>query len=150
MSYGAAAANANKELNSKFHVEVDGISLMAFEEFQLEGAEWGELNARTGADDLNTPTSSGLRKTHKMTITKHLRVGGWADIKSFWDWWKAGSKDRRDGAIVTLDRDKAEIGRITFKEGWVQKYDFPKHDASNEAEALPYVFTITAREIDFG
>jgi len=147
MSYGSAAANANKELNSLFEVEIDGISVMAFETFKLDDSEWGEMDARAGADDLFIPTDSGLRKTHKMTVTKHLRVGGWADIKSFWDWYEKGSTDRKDGAIVIKNRDGGEAGRITFKEGWVQKASFPEHDANNEAEALPYAFTITAREL---
>lgn len=150
MSYGSAEANANVELNSKFRVEIDGVAVMAFEKFKLDDAEWGEVNARTGADDINTRTSSGLRKPHRMTVTKHLRVGGWADIAQFWEWFEKGSKERKDGAIVVLDRDGNDVGRVNFKEAWVQKSSFPEHDANNEAEALPYAWNIVARELDFG
>jgi len=147
MTYGKAAPDANYELAGKFLLEIDGIAIMAFEKIKIGDSEWGLGEGRTGADPLTKTTFSGLKKPNIITIEKSVRVGGVDDVKEILEWHLSGSKDRRDGSIVTLDRDGQEIYRENFKNAWVSKVTHPERDASSDDAQLTYTFELSVSEV---
>jgi len=147
MAYGQAAADANLELKSKFRLEVDNISLMAFEGLKFGESTWGEIKSRTGVDGLTQETMSGLKQTTTIEITKKLRVGGAGDIAEILNWHTQGSKDRRGGSIIILDRDDNEVMRFNFKNAWVLTRSEIEFDASDETGDIPFVFTLSVAEV---
>jgi len=148
--YGTAAANADVQLTSQFRLELDGIQVMAFEEVEIGDSEWSEITNRTGIDGLVTQTSSALKKPIDITIKKHERVGGAADIDSIIAWHQGGSGDRRNGAIIYLDRAGAVIRRLNFGNAWIKKYTFPPLNANEESGKAVHSFVLSVPEISVG
>ena len=144
--YGAALPDANTELNSKFLLEIDNIAIMAFEKLTFGDSEWGLITNRTGADDLTKQTASGLKKETTLTIEKHLRVGGAADVNELVQWHQLGSKNKKSGSVVMMDRDGNETLRINFKGAWVSKVGFPELDASQEDQNSVWTFDLSIPE----
>jgi len=145
-NYGAASADANTELNSKFLLEIDNISVMAFEKITIGDSEWGLITNRTGADGLTKQTASGLKKETTLSIEKHLRVGGAADVNEIIQWHQLGSTSKKSGAIALLDRDGNEVMRLNFKEAWVSKVGFPELDAASEDSNSVFTFDLSVPE----
>lgn len=148
VDYGAAGADANLELSSLFAIELDGIAVTAFEKVNIDGSEFATINSRLGTDNLETQTSSGLMKSHVITIEKSVREGGWADIKDLINWHNAGASDKRSGAIIHNDREGVEIGRVSFTKGWMKKVNFPQLDSTEEAGGVTYTFEIECPHIE--
>lgn len=135
--------DANIELKSKFMLEMDGIAVMAFEKCKLGNLEWGKLDHRTGNEGLTLHSSSGLQKTTTIELSKFLREGGIGDIKSFYAAYEQGSKNKFSGAVILLDRDDAEIGRATWREGFVSAIGEVDFDSSDDSNPVEWNVTIT-------
>jgi len=133
--------------NAKFILEIDDIAITSFEKVTMGDSEWGILDGRTGTDPLYKITSSGIKTPSIITIEKHLRDSdGISDIKPIITWHQAGSKDRRSGAIVVLDREDKEQIRFEFRNGWVSKFTPPELDASQENNPSIFAFEISIGE----
>lgn len=148
VDYGAAGADSNLELSALFAVELDGIAVTAFEKVNIDGSEWATINSRLGTDNLETQTSSGLKKSHVITIEKNVREGGWADIKDLINWHNGGASDKRSGAIIHNNREGIEIGRISFTKGWMKKVTYPQMDSTEEGGGVIYTFEIECAHVE--
>lgn len=146
-SYGAAAPDANYEPNVKYMLEVDNVSLMAFEKFTPSDSEWGVIEGRTGIDPLVKIPSSGLKKTQTIEGEKHIRVGGIADIREILTWHSKGSLDRRSGSLVYMDREDVEIIRLNFRNAWISKVSVPDLDGGADASPMIFKFTMVMPEL---
>jgi phage tail-like protein len=141
---GKAPADATLVPNAKFLLEVDNITIMSFEKITIGDSEWGVIEGRTGTDELHKLTSSGLKTVTTFTVEKQLRdEGGADDVKEIINWHAAGSKDRRTGAVVFLDRDDNELIRLEFSHGWISKFTYPELDASQNNTPLAFIFDIS-------
>lgn len=145
-TYGSAQPDANPELGAHFRLEVDNIAVAAFEECTLGASEWNTMDERTGIDGDTSQPVSGTKKPETCSCVKHLRVGGVEDILQLLNWHRKGSKDRRRGAIVHLDRDGNEIMRWNFTGGWISKRGEIPLKAAGGADPIPFPFDITAPE----
>jgi hypothetical protein len=140
--FGTADPNANVELKSKFRLEIDGIDLMAVEGVKLGALKWGEITNRTGVEPLTQQTSTGLMTPSDITIKKVLRVGGFPDVVDFYSWYFEGSKRKASGSVVILDRDDVEVGRINFRECFVNEISELDFEALAEADGLEFTFVL--------
>jgi phage tail-like protein len=140
--YGSAAANAEVQLSSGFRIEIDGIQIMAFEEYEFTPLEHSVIEHRTGIDPLINRTSSGITKKAQLTLTKHERVGGVADVNAMLNWALAASTDRRNGAVITLDRAGETIRRTNFSDGWVSQYTPPSGNANEADKIMTHKFVL--------
>ena len=130
------------ETGSKFMIEIDGISIMAFEKCTLGDSEWGKIESRTGLSPLSKEISSGIKTTTMLTAEKNLRVDGVSDIKEIINWHASGSTDRRSGSLVWLDRDDQELMRANFGNAWVCKTTMPDLDATADNNPMTFKFEI--------
>lgn len=137
------SADANYEPNAKFILEIDDIAITSFEKVTIGDSDWGIIEGRTGTDALHKITSSGLKSPTTITLEKHLRDGGAGDVVEIINWHAAGSKDRRSGAIVILNRDDEEQMRFEFKNGWISKFTAPELDAGQENNPTVFTFEIS-------
>lgn len=140
--------NADREITSRFDLELDGIARMGFERCVIPAQEWTTIERRTGTDDLTVQKSSGLRKSANLLCTKELRVGGTDEVFDLLDWFGAGSKDRRSGAIVQRNRDGVEIMRWNFTDGWISKHDEIELDASADSEPVMFRFELAVSKLE--
>lgn len=138
--------SANPELASCFLVEIDGIAEGAFKAVKIGDSEWPIGENRSGIDPLIKSTYSGIKKPTTIELTKVLVEGAADTIRTFTDWHSAGSTDKRNGAIVHLDRTGAEVMRYNFSDGWVSKVKVPDLDATDDNAELGFVFTLSISE----
>lgn len=148
--FGSAAPDADYELNSLFRLEIDGIQVMAFEKVTIGDSEWTEGTSRTGIDGLIKNTFSGLKNPQEITLEKEARVGGAADINQIIEWHQSGSSDRRNGAIIQLNRGGNPIMRLNFSRAWVKKWTPPEWDASADDTAARHTFVLSVPEVSLG
>lgn len=146
---GTADPGANHELTANFALEMDGIDVTAYKKLSIDGSEWSSLSTRTGIDDMNSPTGSGLKKVHVITFEQPLNEGGAADVATIWNKHQQGSSAKFSGAVVQNNREQTEVCRMTFKNGWIKKCTPPSFDAEEEAGASIYSFEIEASELLF-
>jgi len=55
------------------------------------------------------------------------------------DWYRQnlnGSVERRDGAIIMMDEDRADTLRWNFEQGWICKYTGPTMNATSNDVAI--------------
>jgi phage tail-like protein len=118
--------------NFNFHVAVDGLPELAFQEVVLPGVRIEVVEYRTGAD-----TVSGTRKLPGRATTGNavLRRGVDKDL-SLWSWFKAvrdGNLDRRDVFVALLDAERLEVRRWQLARAWPVAYEpGPLHARKNE------------------
>jgi phage tail-like protein len=146
----ATDADANYQPNAKFRLDIDDITITSFEKVTFGDSEWGVIEGRTGVDPLHKITSSGLKTVTTITLEKHLREGGASDVAELINWHQSGSKDRKSGAVVILDREDVEQLRFEFKNAWVSKVTIPELDAAQEASATIFVVELSIGEITLG
>lgn len=147
--HGAAGPDANMELTANFALEIDGIEVTAYKKVAIDGFEWSTLSTRTGIDNLNSPTGSGLKKPHVITFEQPLREGGASDIRAIWDLLKQGSSAKFSGAVIQNNREQTEVMRMTFTDGWMKKSTPPSWDAEEESGISIFSFEIECADIDF-
>lgn len=147
--HGAAGPDANMELTANFALEMDGIEVTAYKKVSIDGSEWSTLSTRTGIDDLNMSTGSGLKKVHVITFEQPLREGGASDVEAIWNKHQLGSSAKFTGAVIQNNRDQTEVLRLTFRNGWIKKCTPPSWDAEEEAGVSIWSFEIEASELLF-
>ena len=147
--HGVAGPDANHELTANFALEIDGIDVTAYKKVSIDGFEWSTMSTRTGIDNLNSPTGSGLKKVHVITFEQPLNEGGGADVATIWNRMQQGSSAKFSGAVVQNNREQTEVNRMTFNNGWIKKCTPPSFDAEEEAGASIYAFEIEASELLF-
>jgi phage tail-like protein len=110
--------------NSRFKLEIGGITQAGFSECTVPDATTDVVEYREGTDRPTLHKLSGLTKYGNITLK-----WGLTDSKELWDWRKqvidGQMKDaRRNGSIVIYDADgTTEVVRWNFIDGWPSKYD---------------------------
>ena len=147
--YGTAPANADVQKANSFRIEIDGIQVMAFEEYQFSDSECGVIEHRTGIDGPVNNTTAGNWKKATLTLTKYERKGGAADINELLNWSLARSGDKRNGAVITLDEAGAPIRRTNFSDGWISKYTPSEGNANEGEKVMIHKFVVEAKVVSY-
>jgi len=138
----------NVEFNCNWAVEVDGVVEIKMETCELPEIGRTLKETRTGSDKQNFSTSTGLLEAIDIPFGKHIRRGEISDIKVFWDWWKAGDTDKRDGAIIMLDQQGNEVYRHPFYSAICSRIKPPSFNSEDESEPATFTFTLRVEDID--
>ena len=105
-----------------FYVEVDGLTLAAFQEVSGISTEH-EVITHDIVNDQGQQVSrkiQGRRLNGELTLKRGIA----ADTKDWWDWLNDvtnGKLERKNGSIVVLDHDKNEKLRYNFVGAWPSK-----------------------------
>jgi phage tail-like protein len=124
-------------LNYNFLVELDGITRAAFTEVTGLDATTEPVDYREGGENGTVRKLPGLTRFGNIT----LRWGMTID-RELYDWHRQtvlGNVQRRNGSIVVLDRQGAEVARWNFVNAWVTKYDLPDFNATSNQAAVESV-----------
>ena len=101
--------------NYNFKVEIDGVTVGAFQE--VGGLEViTEVIESQDGDDLTLRKRPGRTRYSNIILKR-----GYTANEELWAWMKTvidGSVDRRVGSIILLADDASEILRYNFFEGW--------------------------------
>jgi phage tail-like protein len=117
-----------------FRVEIDGVTLAAFSEVSGLESQTEVIEYRTGTERNTVRKLPGLTKHANLV----LRRGVTQDAE-LWNWRKTvvdGQVDRRNGSIVLLDDDRAEVLRWNFFDGWISKWVGPTLNAKGNEVAI--------------
>lgn len=122
-------------LSCKFKVELDGITEAHFREVEGLAAHIEVLEYQEGGEN---------RKMHKLLgqtrFSNIVLRRGVSDSLAFWKWIEStilGQKiERKNGAIVMLNRDGSPAIRWTFERAWPTRYEGPELDATSNGIAI--------------
>ncbi|MCK9568839.1 phage tail protein [Candidatus Pacearchaeota archaeon] len=139
--------NKNIRQNTKFVIEIDGISVGSFEDCEISPASFAVVKNRTGTDGDTFTVSQGLKDPQTIKIGKISRAEDNAAIGLFSDWYAAGDRDKRGGRIDYVDQNTGETyHRETFENALCNEFAPPKLDAKSPADAR-FQATITAPKV---
>ena len=117
-----------------FLVEIDGIVRGAFSEVSGLDATIDVVEFREGGRNTTPIKLAGLNKYSNIT----LKWGMTADDELY-QWHRQavlGNVERRNGSIIVLDRQGAEVARWNFLNGWPTKYTAPGLNATGAEAAV--------------
>lgn len=122
----------SKDFN--FSIEIDGISLAGFSEVGGLENETAVIEYRVGGEPNTVRKLPGLTKYANIVLRR-----GITQDAELWSWRKniiEGRADRRNGAIVLLDDEGAEVVRWNFFQGWICKWEGPALNARGNGVAI--------------
>jgi phage tail-like protein len=117
-----------------FRVEIDGIARAAFSEVSGLESETAVIEYRLGGEASTVRKLPGLTKYGNLVLKS-----GITQDPELWNWRKAvvdGNIERRNGSIILLDDDRAEVARWNFVNGWPCKWDGPAFNAKSNDVAI--------------
>jgi phage tail-like protein len=118
-----------------FRVEIDGTDVAAFREASGLSFTIDPVEYREGTDlELHARKLFGLRKYSNITLKR-----GFTQNHTLWQWYSAlvsGVADRRNGAIILLDEERADVLRWTFTAAWIAKWEGPAMNATASEVAI--------------
>jgi phage tail-like protein len=117
-----------------FRVEIDGVTVAAFSEVSGLESETAVIEYRTGAESNTVRKLPGLTKHANIVLRR-----GVTQDDELWNWRKTvvdGNVERRDGSIVLLDDDRADVLRWNFSQGWISKWTGPDLNAKANEVAI--------------
>ena len=107
--------------NYNFLVEIDGIERARFQEVTGLDATIDVIEYREGGENTTPRKLPGMTKYSNLVLK-----WGMTDDTALYEWhYEAviGNVVRRNGSIILLDRDGAEVARWNFFNAWPTKYD---------------------------
>ena len=122
--------------NSRFAVEIDGITQAWFSEVTIPDSSTDPIEYREG-DELPTVRKiPGLIKHSNITLK-----WGTTDSTDLYDWYQdivngGIQNSRKNISIITLDEEGGEAARWEFERCWPTKYDAPDMNATGNEIAI--------------
>jgi phage tail-like protein len=129
----APSARRDPLAGSNFRVDLDGIPVASFAECHGLTSETDVIAYREGADR-QIRLIPGLTRYAPITLKRGLVID-----RALWEWRKRivdGQLDRRNGRVVLLAADGAEVARWTFHNGWPSKWTGPALNARSNDIAI--------------
>ena len=120
-----------------FRVEFDGLEVGSFSECSGLTAEGDAVDYREGTDPLHVRKLVGLRSFAMLVLKR-----GYTQNDELWRWWANianGVADRRSGAVILLDEQRAEVIRWTVDNAWINKIEGPTFNATANEVAIESV-----------
>jgi phage tail-like protein len=117
-----------------FRVEIDGIAIAAFSEVSGLASETAVIEYREGGEANRVRKLPGLTKYANLVMRR-----GVTQNAELWNWRRSveqGTLDRRNGSIVLLADDGAEVVRWNFFNGWIAKIEGPELNAEANEVAI--------------
>jgi phage tail-like protein len=117
-----------------FLVEIDGIARAGFSEARGLESETSVIEYRVGSESNTVRKLPGLTRYANIVLRRGVTQD--ADL---WNWRKTvedGKVERRNGSIILLDDDRAEVLRWNFLNGWISKWQGPDLNASGNEVAI--------------
>ena len=133
--------------NSRFLVEIDGITQAGFSDCTGFGSNVEPVEYREGGD---APTVRKL--PGKVTYPDITLKWGVTDSRELYDWHLAavnGQVQRKNGSIVLLDSTGQEKMRWNFFGAWPSKWDGPDFSAKSNDMAID-TLTVTYERLERG
>ena len=121
-------------LNYNFLVELDGITRAAFQEAAGFDSTIDVIEHREGGENTTLRKLPGMTKYSNITLK-----WGMTDDRELYDWHRQvvqGTIERKNGSIVLLGRDGAEVARWNFFRAWPTKWDGPDFNAEGNDVAI--------------
>lgn len=120
--------------NYNFLVEIDGITRAAFQEVSGFDSTIDVIEHREGGENTTLRKLPGMTKYSNITLK-----WGMTDDRELYDWHRdavQGTIERKNGSIVLLGRDGAEVARWNFFRAWPTKWDGPDLNAEGNDVAI--------------
>ena len=117
-----------------FLVEIDGITRASFQQVNGLDSKIDITEYREGGENSTPRKLPGQTKYSNLTLR-----WGITDDMELYDWHKEairGSFDRKNGSIVQLGRDGAEVARWNFVQAWPANYTGPDFSAEGSDIAI--------------
>jgi len=137
---------ANEDLNprlaARFRVEIDGITIGEFTEFDPEDSSFDSVEDRTGTDPDHMNVSQGLWNTQRLVFRKVARDHDNSAIKQISDWHEAGESDKRGGAVTYLDKEGNGYHRVAWYDGICTNFKRPSTNATDKTAKAMFEFTV--------
>lgn len=129
-------ADADKfKLNCKFKLEIDGITEAHFREVEGLSANIEVLEYQEGGENRKMHKLLGQTRFSNLVLRR-----GVSDSLVFWKWIETtiqGQKiERKNGAVILLNRDGTPAMRWTFERAWPCRYEGPELDATASGIAI--------------
>lgn len=120
--------------NYNFLVEIDGITRAAFQEVSGFDSTIDVIEHREGGENTTPRKLPGMTKYSNISLK-----WGMTDDRDLYDWHRdvvQGTIERKNGSIVLLGRDGAEVARWNFFRAWPTKWDGPDLNAEGNDVAI--------------
>jgi phage tail-like protein len=118
-----------------FRVEFDGLTVGSFSECSGLTSEGDAVDYREGTDiPLTVRKLVGLRKYTNIMLKRGYTTNG-----ELWTWYKNianGIPDRRNGSIVLINEEHAEVMRWSVENAWINKIEAPTFNATANEVAI--------------
>lgn len=117
-----------------FLVELDGIARAAFSEVTGLDVTTEPVEYREGGENTTVRKLPGLTKYGNIVLK-----WGMTDDTELYNWHRQtvlGNVQRRNGSVIVLDRQGAEVARWNFVNAWPTKYDIPDFNATGNTVAV--------------
>jgi phage tail-like protein len=120
--------------NYNFLVEIDGLSLAAFQECSGFDSSIDVIEYREGGENTTPRKLPGMTKYSNIQLKRGL-----TDNTELYEWHHQairGQIERKNGSIVLLDRRGEEVARWNFVRAWPAKWDGPDLNAEGNDVAI--------------
>ena len=120
--------------NYSFLVEIDSITRAAFQQVSGFDSTVDVIEHREGGKNMTVHKIPGMTKYSNIQLK-----WGIADDRELYDWHRriiGGEIERKNGAIVLLNRAGREVARWNFIRAWPTKYDAPDFNAEGTDIAI--------------
>ena len=130
----ATGTRTDPYLSFNFLVEIDGITRASFQQVSGIESTIDIVEYREGGQNTTPRKLPGQTKYGNVTLR-----WGITDDMELYDWHKdavQGTVERKNGSIVQLGRDGAEVARWNFVQAWPAKYTGPEFNAEGTDVAI--------------
>lgn len=121
-------------VNYNFLVEIDGITRAAFQECSGLDSRVDVIEYRQGGENTTLRKMPGMTKYANIVLKR-----GVTDDRELYDWHRSiieGDISRRNGSIILLGRNGAEVARWDFERAWPVKWTGPSFNAEGNDTAI--------------
>ena len=137
----------------RFLVEIDGIARAAFREVDGLSVSMDVVEYRDGSDVAMAPRlEPGLAHYGPLVLRYGVLSTGGGGNREIWSWVKQtleGNTQRRNVAVVVLDRRGNEVVRYLLSNAWPSSWRLDKLD-SRSSSALIEELTLQYEALDLG
>ena len=130
----ATGTRTDPYLSYNFLVEIDGITRASFQQVSGIDSKIDVVEYREGGQNTTPHKLPGQTKYSNVTLR-----WGITDDMELYDWHKdavRGTIERKNGSIVQLGRDGAEVARWNFVQAWPASYTGPELNAEGTDVAI--------------
>lgn len=135
----------NAIVGTVFELELDGISVAAFEEFDIPQATRPVIGNRTGTDANHQTLTTGNYEPMEMTLRKVARQLDSIVMGSFRDWFEKGGQMKKSGTVTYKHPDTgAPYYKVAFENAVCNGLKPPSLNANEPTAKAVFEIKFTA------